>query len=178
MKEMAVKKFILSFAVFIFLSACSHVVWAASAKIVIAPTKEGSAVSGSASLEDTPNGLHISAEFKGLPPGKHGFHIHEKGNCADEGKAAGGHFNPASAPHGLLTKDGLHAAHAGDLGNIQVDAEGSAKTDLTLPGLTLKGGEYPVGGLAVIVHEKEDYFGQPTGNAGGRIGCGIIEVSE
>ena len=152
--------------------------FAASASADIKGTKEGSALSGKAILTDTPEGLKISLDVKNIPAGKHGFHIHENGACADEGKAAGGHYNPEGAPHGLLEKDGLTHAHAGDLGNIEVDASGSGQFEKLAKGLTLAGGKYNVAGKAFIIHEKEDDFGQPTGNAGGRIGCGVIELTQ
>jgi Cu-Zn family superoxide dismutase len=112
-----------------------------------------------------------------VPPGQHGLHIHQFGSCADAGKAAGGHYNPASAPHGYLPKDGLTHAHAGDFGNIQISADGAGTLELVIPNLSLNAGPYPVAGRTVIVHEQMDDFGQPTGNAGGRIACGPIVLT-
>ncbi|OGX06567.1 MAG: hypothetical protein A2Z88_00430 [Omnitrophica WOR_2 bacterium GWA2_47_8] len=149
------------------------------ANAVIKGTQEGSKVEGEVVFWDTKDGLIVEGDFSGIPtPGKHGFHVHEKGSCEDEGKAAGGHYNPMGAPHGMLEKDGMQKAHGGDMGNIEVDDEGYATYDGFLPGIHLKGEGHVVTGLAVIVHEKVDDFGQPTGNAGGRIGCGIIQVVE
>jgi len=74
-----------------------------------------------------------------VPPGKHGFHIHENGDCGDGGKAAGGHYNPNGVSHGLLLRDGFQKAHAGDLGNVEIDANGRGKLEAVLPGLTLAG---------------------------------------
>lgn len=150
-------------------------VFAKTAVVDIQPTKDGSSVSGTVYLEETADGLKVNAEVKGVPPGKHGFHFHETGACGDEGKAAGGHFNPGHTAHGLLVKDGFSQAHAGDMGNIEVGEDGTGKLEMVLPGLSLSQGEYNVAGKAVILHEKEDDFGQPTGNAGGRIGCGVID---
>jgi len=154
-------------------------VWADTGKAVINGTTEGSRVSGSATLKDTPQGLKVVVKVAGVPPGMHGLHIHEQGDCGDQGKAAGGHFNPAGVPHGFLPKDGSTKAHAGDMGNIQVSQKGSGKTTVILPGVSLKGtgGTPSVEGRAVILHEKADDFGQPTGNAGGRIGCGVIMIT-
>ncbi len=152
--------------------------WAAKAKAEIKGTTPESLVTGLAAFEDTDKGLAINVEVSNLTPGAHGFHIHEKGSCEEAGNAAGGHFNPAGVQHGFLPKDGLTAAHAGDFGNIEVGEDGKGNLQLLVPGLTLQGGQYDVAGHAVIVHEKKDDLGQPTGNAGGRIGCGIIEVSE
>lgn len=139
-------------------------------------TSPESKVSGSATFTDTDGGLAVSVEVSNVPPGKHGLHIHQYGNCADSGKAAGGHYNPHGVPHGFLPKDGFEGAHAGDLGNIEVGADGAGKLELTLPGLRLSRGEHSVGGRSLILHEKVDDFGQPTGNAGGRIGCGVIHI--
>lgn len=149
--------------------------FAAKAEAVVKGTAEGSPISGTISFEETGGGLKMNAEVSGLPAGKHGFHIHENGSCADAGKAAGSHFNPDKAQHGLLSKDGFTGAHAGDLGNIEIAADGTGKSEATLQGLSLSEGPYDVTGKSVILHEKEDDFGQPTGNAGGRIACGVIE---
>ena len=151
---------------------------AASGTAIISGTSDGSTVSGAVSLTDTPEGLKVSATFKNVPPGKHGFHIHENGACGDTGKEAGGHFNPAKVDHGLLSKDGFEHAHAGDFGNIEIAEDGTGSFEVVEKGLTLSEGEHAVAGKAFILHEKEDDFGQPTGNAGGRIGCDIIELTE
>ncbi len=152
--------------------------WAASAKAVINPTTPDSKLSGSATFQDTDEGLDIEVQVSNASPGLHGFHIHEKGDCADSGNAAGSHYNPDHAKHGFLPKEGFQAAHAGDFGNIEVGSDGTGSTKLLIPGLSVSGGKYNVEGLAIIVHEKEDNFGQPTGNAGARIGCGIIQKIE
>lgn len=134
----------------------------------------GSPISGEALFEDTPGGLKITVDLQGAPPGKHGFHIHEFGLLTNGGNDAGGHFNPAGKPHGYLPSDGLDNAHAGDLGNIEIGPDGKGSLALTIPGLTLSGGPASVGGRSVILHAKEDDFGQPVGNAGPRIGGGVI----
>ncbi len=140
-------------------------------------TAEGSKVAGIVLFEDTKEGLKVSADLSGLPEGEHGFHIHEFGACEDLGKAAGGHYNPKAVKHGHALKDGIKGAHAGDLGNILVGIDGKAKLEVVLPKLSLSGDKLSVGGRAVVVHEKADDFGQPAGNAGGRIGCGAILVT-
>lgn len=160
------------------LLSSSSVAFAATGVAEIKGTKEGSTLSGKALLTDTPEGLKISVSLENAPPGKHGFHIHENGACSDEGKAAGGHYNPAAVPHGLLFKNGFEHAHAGDFGNVEIGPDGSGKFETVIQGLTLTGGKYNVAGRAFILHEKEDDFSQPTGNAGGRIGCGVIELTQ
>ena len=154
------------------------VAFAATGEAILKATKEGLNVSGRVFLTDTPDGLSLVASLENVSPGKHGFHIHENGACGDEGKAAGGHFNPDQVSHGLLSKDGFEHAHAGDFGNVEIGADGKGQFETTLKGLTLTEGAHSVAGKAFILHEKEDDFGQPTGNAGGRIACGEIQLTE
>ena len=138
-------------------------------------TQEGSGIKGTIKFTATATGVKVEADFQGVPPGKHGFHIHENGNCGNGGKDAGGHYNPMAVAHGFLPKDGMEHAHMGDMGNVEIDANGTGHLELDLSGISISG-ENGIAGRAVILHEKEDDFGQPTGNAGGRIGCGIIAV--
>ncbi len=151
--------------------------WAATGVAEVIGTSPTSSISGMVHFEDTPGGLKVSASLAGVPAGLHAFHIHEFGSCADSGKAAGGHYNPMSAPHGQVLKVGMQHAHAGDLGNITVGADGKATLEAVIPGVTLAAGPYTVGGRAVVLHEKVDDFSQPVGNAGGRIGCGPIVLT-
>ena len=153
-------------------------VWAAQSKAVIKGTAPDSKISGEVLFNEKKGGLLMTANISNVPPGKHGFHIHEIGSCEDSGKAAGGHFNPDKAKHGFIPMDGLMNSHAGDMGNIIVNKHGKGRLKIFLPGLTLKEGKHAVIGKSIILHEKTDDFGQPTGNAGGRIGCGIIEAQE
>ncbi len=153
----------------------SSPVWAKQAKAVIAGTAPDSKITGEVILTDKDDGLEVEATVDNLSPGKHGFHIHEHGSCDEQGKAAGGHFNPDHAQHGYVPKDGLTKAHPGDMGNLEAGPDGKATVKVFLKGASLAEGHYGVMGKAVIVHENEDDFSQPTGNAGGRIGCGIIQ---
>ena len=162
----------------LFVVGWASVSFAETAVVVIKGTAEGSPVSGKAVLKDTAEGLRVTAEVSGVSPGKHGFHIHQFGACGDSGKAAGGHFNPDAVTHGFLPQDGFLKAHAGDLGNIEVASDGTGKYEVMIHGLSLSGGKYSVGGRSIVLHEKEDDFGQPLGNAGARIGCGGIFISE
>ena len=147
---------------------------AASGKAVIQATTPNSAVSGEATLTETEKGLRVNVQVRNVPPGTHGLHIHEHGDCANTGNAAGGHYNPVGTPHGFLPKDGMTKAHPGDLGNIEVGKDGNGRLELTLKNVRLQEGNYTVANRAIVLHEKTDDFGQPTGNAGGRIGCGVI----
>lgn len=131
-----------------------------------------SGVSGRVVFVQEQEGVRIVANFNGLKPGIHGFHIHEKGDCsAPDATSAGGHFNPTSEPHAAPDAE---KRHLGDLGNITADQEGHAVYERLDNKLSLEGPN-SILGKSVIVHEKEDdYQTQPTGNAGGRIGCGVI----
>lgn len=142
---------------------------------VIVPTVNNTA-SGTVVFTTIDGGLHVTGEITGLAPNsKHGFHIHEFGDMTvKDGTGMGGHFNPAGVDHGLMDQS---VRHAGDMGNIEADANGVAKIDKTFTGAAL-GGRNNVLGRGIIVHEKPDDGGQPTGNAGGRIGYGVIAVAK
>ncbi len=117
--------------------------------------------------------VKVEANIEGLKPGPHGFHIHETGDCsAKDFASAGGHFNPGHKAHGAPS---AAEKHAGDMGNIIADSKGKAKLTLELTDASLGGPEGLVG-KAVIIHEKaDDMKTAPTGNAGGRWACGVIE---
>ncbi|MFB3901827.1 MAG: superoxide dismutase family protein [Acidobacteriota bacterium] len=135
----------------------------------------GKKVHGTVTFESVGgNKVKVTAHVTGLEPGKHGFHMHEKGDCsAPDFTSAGGHFNPTKAPHGAPT-DPQH--HAGDLGNIEVHANGEGHLETTVDFLELNGPNSIVG-KGLIVHSKEDDLKtQPTGNAGGREACGVIKA--
>lgn len=151
-----------------------HGAAAAKAVAVIAPLK-GSGVRGIVMFEAVEHGVRVVADLTGLTPGKHGFHIHEFGDCSsDDGSSAGGHFNPMGMPHGMPSAE---KRHAGDMGNIVADTDGKAHLDYVDAVMTLSG-ERSIVGHAVIVHEKEDDLTtQPTGNAGGRLACGVIGIA-
>jgi superoxide dismutase, Cu-Zn family len=100
--------------------------------------------------------------------------VHEKGDCsAPDAASAGGHFNPTGQPHAAREAP---ARHLGDLGNVEADASGKVQIKLVDPKLRLDGPESIVG-KAIIIHEKaDDYTTQPTGNAGGRVACGVVKA--
>ena len=141
---------------------------------VLHPTA-GNNVTGSVSFTQSGDAVKVVADITGLTPGKHGFHIHEFGDCSSsDGSSAGGHFNPTHKNHGAPDAS---ERHAGDLGNIEADASGKAHLELTDKVMKLSGSDSIVG-HAVIVHEKVDDFSQPTGNAGGRLACGVIGLAK
>jgi Cu-Zn family superoxide dismutase len=136
--------------------------------------KSGSKLTGKAVLTETEGGVHVVLTLEGVEPGEHGAHVHEKGDCsAPDGASAGGHFNPMSKDHGL---PGADKRHLGDLGNITIGKDGKGSLDITAPGANLKATDTAsFVGRAIIVHAKKDDGGQPVGNAGGRVGCGVIK---
>jgi Cu-Zn family superoxide dismutase len=136
--------------------------------------KSGSKLSGSAMLMEVEGGVKVTLSVEGVAPGgDHGAHIHEKGDCSSpDGKSAGGHFNPAGNEHALPT---TAKRHLGDLGNLTIGKDGKGSLEITIPGANLKAGDpNSFAGKSIIVHAKKDDGGQPTGNSGDRIGCGVI----
>lgn len=143
--------------------------------IAVLHSASGSQVTGTVTFTKMGDTVQVVADITGLTPGKHGFHIHEFGDCsAPDAASAGGHFNPMKKPHGAPD---AAEHHAGDLGNIEADANGKAHLELKDSMLKLSG-ENSILGRGVIVHEKIDDWSQPTGNAGGRIACGVIGVAK
>ncbi len=137
-------------------------------------SRSGSTVTGTATFtEVSTGGVRVHVHIEHAAPGTHGLHIHEKGDCSDpEAKSAGGHFNPGGMPHAGPQE---LKRHAGDLGNIEIKANGTGDLDITSDLLTVKPGPNSVVGRSVVFHEKaDDLTTQPTGNAGGRLGCGVI----
>jgi Cu-Zn family superoxide dismutase len=149
----------------------------ASTATVALQALQQSGVTGTLKLAAVADGGELTGEIDGLEPGsKHGFHIHEKGDCsAPDGSSAGGHFNPAHTDHGAVEG----ASHVGDLGNVVANDEGVATVSVLKHGATLTQGDTAVVGRAVIVHAGEDDLKtQPTGGAGARVACGVIVASE
>lgn len=136
---------------------------------------EGNTASGVVTFEQMNGTVRIVADISGLEPGAHGFHIHETGDCsAPDATSAGGHFNPQGYQHGAPD---AAEHHAGDLGNIEASEDGTAHLELEVDYLTLTSGETSVMDKAVIVHsDPDDFTSQPTGNAGSRLACGVIET--
>jgi superoxide dismutase, Cu-Zn family len=145
---------------------------AAGAKI---EAKSGSAVAGEANFSASAGKVTMTVKVTGLTPGTHAIHLHEKGDCSDpEAKSAGPHWNPSNEAHG---KWGQAAFHHGDIGNLEANPQGEATLSFTTDLWTIGGpAASDILGRAVVVHDKADDFQtQPTGNAGGRIGCGVVQ---
>jgi len=133
---------------------------------------------GSITIKPGKDGLELDADLKGLPPGEHGFHLHEKPSCAvadkegkpTPGQAAGGHFDPDDTK---LHKGPGGGGHKGDLPKLTVDDKGNAKAKLNVAGLKME----DVAGRALMIHEGGDNYSdtpKPLGGGGARIACGVI----
>lgn len=139
--------------------------------------KNGEAI-GFAHFTQGPIGAIVQIEIKDLPPGKHGMHLHAVGTCDhhDHFKSASGHINVNEAQHGYLNPQG---PEPGDLPNIFVHDDGTAKLELFLPQIDIKEGKALLldeDGSSLMIHEApDDHFTQPIGGSGARIACGVIE---
>lgn len=144
--------------------------------VAVLSATEGNAVTGELAFEAFDGGVGITGQVNGLAAGsEHGFHVHETGDCsAPDATSAGGHFNPEGRAHGRV---GAGEHHVGDTDNLMADDTGVATVNTRLEGATLgDGAPTDILGRAVIVHaDADDYATQPTGNAGSRLACGVIE---
>jgi Cu-Zn family superoxide dismutase len=136
---------------------------------------EGNAAKGMVHFQDQGDGsVEVVVDLTGVPPGVHGFHVHDKGDCGNNGQNAGAHFNPMNLAHGAPD---AQSHHAGDFGNVTADANGEIHTRFMTHSITVKDGASSVVGRSVVLHgNPDDLVSQPAGNAGPRIGCGIVVV--
>jgi Cu-Zn family superoxide dismutase len=137
--------------------------------------RSGSNVSGKLTFTQIGDVVRVTGEISGHTKGPKAMHIHEKGDCsAADGMSTGGHFNPHKMKHGGPYDP---AKHAGDLGNISFNAEGVAKVNFTVGDISVSSSKADgIIGKAVIVHAAvDDFKTDPTGNAGGRVACGVIK---
>ena len=138
------------------------------------PTK-GSKTFGEATFEQVADKVRVIVFAQGLKPEQeHGLHIHEVGDCSSgDGMSAKGHFNPLGKPHG---HPGSAERHAGDLPALKANKAGRANVQVDLDLITVTPGPASIVGRGLIVHAApDDYKTQPTGNAGARIACGVIQ---
>jgi len=175
-REMEMQKKISALAAFVL--ACTPAlaqqgtVDAASAQFVDAKGEQN----GTAEISPAGKGVLIEAEVSGLPADSWvAFHIHETGTCDHQTghESAGGHFNPDGREHGFKTANG---PHAGDMPNQYVGADGVLRAQVFNDRVSLGDGENGISGRALMVHAKaDDYESQPSGAAGDRLACGVIE---
>lgn len=147
-----------------------NVSFAAKITVDIFATNNPSQSIGHVVLEDTSHGLLITPSLKDLPPGQHGFHVHEEPNCGEQGMKAGGHYDP----HHTNTHQGPYAqGHLGDLPVLCTNQQGIANTPIIAPQLKIK----DLHGRALIIHKGGDnYSDNPKlGGGGDRIACGVIQ---
>jgi Cu-Zn family superoxide dismutase len=142
---------------------------------VLHPTA-GNTAHGTVTFTQEEGGVRVVVNLTGVPTGEHGFHIHEFGDCsAADAASAGGHFNPDNMAHGAQQ---AQTRHVGDLGNVTADANGAVTLNLLDPRLSMNGPQTIIG-RGLILHAKpDDFTTQPTGNAGGRVACGVIGVTK
>jgi superoxide dismutase, Cu-Zn family len=142
---------------------------------VLSPAPNGQ-VHGVITFERTDNGIKIIADVEGLTPGKHGFHIHEFGDCSSaDYTSAGPHFMTAGESHGAPA---AAMSHRGDMGNLEADSSGKVHLEWVDTNISFSGPN-SILGRSVIIHANEDDLKtQPTGNAGARIACGIIGIAK
>lgn len=143
---------------------------------------DGSGVSGTVTFREADGATMIRLRLTGLAPGEHGFHVHEGDSCGPDstgtpGGAAGGHFNPLVSTHGAPTAPPSDR-HAGDLGNITANAEGVAAGTLVDSLLTLSGATSAIGHAVVVHAGRDDLTSQPSGDAGARVGCGLVREGD
>ncbi|RKU36698.1 hypothetical protein C6496_12290 [Candidatus Poribacteria bacterium] len=158
----------------------ADVLSAPSAKQAIAPIAPASDsnVTGMATFTQNGDQITVLIDIQNATPGLHGVHIHESGDCsAPDGTSAGGHWNPTDVDHGEW---GVGEFHLGDLGNITVGEDGIGSFELTTDLWEIgTGSDVDVVGKGIIVHaDADDFISQPSGNAGARIGCGVIMLVE
>ena len=143
-------------------------------------SRDGETV-GKARFTQTPHGVLVTVDFNGLPVGVHALHIHETGSCeAPDFKSAGGHFNPTGGSHGFLRGD---THHAGDMPNFETPASGKIHVEELNSRVSLSAtrGDSIAGDTprAIVVHSgADDYTSQPSGDAGKRIACGVIQLDK
>ena len=135
-------------------------------------------MTGTATFTQNGDQITLTIDIQNATPGIHAVHIHENGDCSSpDGKSAGGHWNPTGVAHG---KWGVGEFHLGDLGNITVGEDGTGSIKLTTDLWEIgTGSDIDVVGKGIIVHAgADDFTSQPSGNAGARVGCGVIVLAE
>jgi len=145
--------------------------------IVQLESKSGSNLSGTATFEQSNGKVHLTATINGLSEGEHAIHIHENGDCSsDDGKSAGGHWNPTNQPHGKWGSS--EGYHKGDIGNFSVGSNGVGTVDFSTDEWCIgcNDPQKDILGKGLIIHEgTDDFTSQPSGAAGTRVGCGVIK---
>ncbi|MEP9402855.1 superoxide dismutase family protein [Sphingomonas sp. VNH70] len=130
---------------------------------------------GTVTATQTPEGIRVTIDARGMPAGTHGAHVHTTGRCdGPDFTTAGGHWNPTSKQHGTSNPMG---PHGGDAPNLTIGADGTGSLTVTLPSGTMDG-LLDADGAAFVIHANaDDYRTDPSGNSGGRIACGVFAAA-
>ncbi|MBX3186647.1 MAG: superoxide dismutase family protein [Labilithrix sp.] len=146
--------------------------------IVPLSAKSGSSLTGTAVLTEEPSGgVRVVIDVAGIAPGEHGAHVHQNGDCSSpDAMSAGDHFTPQRHPHGLPPTE---PRHIGDFGNLVVGEDGRGRLEIVAPHASLRADD-PCSFVdrAIVIHAHRDDGGQPSGNAGARVGCGVIRSAD
>lgn len=153
---------------------------AAATAVLMSPSGESI---GTVSFRQGPVGVLVAVEASGLAPGGHAFIVHSVGSCSPDFAAAGDHFDPDESDYGFIHSSWKRAeplgAHGGDLPNIYVAADGSARADFFTSGFSLDSDAshtlFDADGSAIVIHEKPDAYEREESDAGARIACGVIQ---
>lgn len=176
--------FLLFAAVSILLTGCEYIdktgmqTGPSKQAIAVINPLNDSGVTGKATFTQMGQTVMLHIEIKNVAPGQRAVHIHENGDCsAPDGTSAGGHWNPTNVAHG---KWGEGEFHLGDIGNVEVGEDGTGSIELVTDLWEIgTGSNIDVVGKGIIVHSgADDFVSQPSGAAGSRIGCGVIELVE
>lgn len=137
----------------------------------------GSEVSGTATFTQENGSVKLELDVENLEAGTHAVHLHENGDCsAADAASAGGHWNPTEMDHG---KRGDMPFHKGDIDNLEVGEDGQGTMEMTIEGWTVGGPDSTnIVGTAIIIHAvADDFTSQPSGDAGARIACGVVQMN-
>ncbi|HWR79355.1 MAG TPA: superoxide dismutase family protein [Pseudomonas sp.] len=150
------------------LTACASYQTGGGATAQLQP-RSGSVMQGNVVLTQVGDKIRFEVLASNVPPGQHGFHVHEVGDCsAADAASAKGHYNPTAKQHGSAESV---EHHAGDLKNLVADATGNVRQVDEVVGLKIS----ELVGRSLVVHaDPDDYASQPAGNSGKRIGCCVI----
>lgn len=145
--------------------------------------KSNSSLKGNVAIQvNKKNEVVLNVQAEGIAPGKHGVHIHAKGDCSsDDAMSAGGHWNPNNKQHGLCEKGGCANAHAGDMGNLLADTNGKVNFTFSTSDWCINCSDTTknINHKALIIHDQnDDLSSQPAGNAGKRIGCVVLNFDK
>ena len=148
----------------------------------VAADLRGNGITGSVLMTETGSGtVLVQIQAEGLPPGPHGFHVHEVGACDPSSgfKSAGGHL-ARGLEHGLTAEGG---PHPGDFPNVHAQEDGVIEAEFFTRAFTLGTADVEANrrildadGSAVMLHAgADDYSSQPAGDLGDRIACGVLQ---